>query len=176
MDDPNQPSDIRSAKPRRPRWVAWLRDIVLLLVIFAAVQWWQARSLVEGTAPPLVGLLVDGSPYQLPPQGEPVLVHFWATWCPVCRVEQDSIDNIAADRPVITVATTSGERDEVAAYLQAQGLSMPVLMDESGDIARRWGVNGVPATFVIDADGNIRYAGKGYSSEIGLRIRLWMAG
>ena len=76
---------------RRPRWFRWLRDIVLLLLIFAAVQWWQARNLVEGPAPPLVGHLADGSPYQLEATEGPFLVHFWASWCPICRLEQDSI-------------------------------------------------------------------------------------
>jgi thiol-disulfide isomerase/thioredoxin len=153
-----------------------VRDILLLLLVFAAVQWWQARDLAAGPAPPLVGLLLDGSPYQLDPAGGPILVHFWATWCPVCRLEEDSIARIAADLPTITVATTSGTSDEVAAYLAEQGLTMPVLLDEDGELARRWGVNGVPATFVIDREGRIRHAGKGYSTEIGLRLRMWLSG
>jgi len=164
-----------SQRLRRRRWPAWLRDIVLVLLVLAALQWWQARDLAAGPAPPLVGHLLDGTAYQLDPGAGPVLVHFWASWCPVCRLEQDSIAQIAADRAVITVATTSGTRDEVAAYLQEQVLRLPVLLDEDGELARRWGVNGVPATFVVDREGRIRHAGKGYSTEIGLRLRLWLA-
>jgi peroxiredoxin len=161
--------------PARRRWVSWARDIALLLLVIAAVQWWQSRDLAAGPAPPLVGHLLDGSAYQLSPATGPTLVHFWASWCPVCRLEQDSIASIASDRAVITVATTSGTRDEVAAYLAEHGLRIPVLMDEDGDLARAWGVNGVPATFVIDRDGGIRHAAKGYSTELGLRLRLWLA-
>ena len=160
---------------KRPRWLRWLRDIALVILVFAAIQWWQARNLVKGPAPPLVGHLVDGSPYQLIPAEGPLLVHFWASWCPVCRIEQDSIASIAADRPVMTVATTSGSAEEMAAYLNGHGLEMPVLMDEDGEIARGWGVNGVPASFIVDTDGNIRHASMGYASEVGLRIRLWLA-
>jgi len=176
MADAEQPDNRTASKSRRPRWVAWVRDIALLVVVLAIVQWWQARDLVAGPAPPLVGHLVDGSQYQLDPSDGPVLVHFWASWCPICRLEQDSIASIAGDRPVITVATTSGSREEVAAYLREHGLAMPVLLDEEGELARSWGVNGVPATFVVDRDGKIRHAGKGYSTEIGLRLRLWWAG
>lgn len=104
-----------------------------------------------------------------------MLVHFWASWCPVCRLEQDSIASIAGDRQVITVATTSGTAEEVAAYLAGEGLSMPVLLDEDGEIARRWGVSGVPATFIVNMAGDITHAGMGYSSEPGLRLRLWLA-
>lgn len=175
MADHTEPGNPKASKPRRPRWIAWLRDIVLLVVVLAAVQWWQARDLVVGRAPALVGHLIDGSNYQLDPADGPILVHFWASWCPICRLEQDSIASIAADRPVITIATTSGTRDEVAAYLRDNGLEMPVLLDEEGGLARSWGVSGVPATFVVDREGNIRHAGQGYSTEIGLRLRLWWA-
>lgn len=176
---PQQSPDSQAAQPgpsRKPRrWLRWLRDAVLLLIVFVAIQWWQARNLVEGKAPPLVGHLIDGSAYQLAVGEGPVLVHFWATWCPICKLEEDSIDSIAKDHRVITIATTSGSADEVSAYLTEQGLSMPVLLDEDGDIGRAWGVQGVPATFIVDQEGTIRHAAMGYSSEIGLRTRLWIA-
>lgn len=175
MQPGEQPAD-RPSPTRRRRALVWARDLLLLLLVFWAIQWWQARDLAAGPAPPLVGHLLDGSPYQLDPAEGPVLVHFWASWCPVCRLEEDSIASIAADLPTITVATTSGTSDEVAAYLVEQGLTMPVLLDEDGELARRWGVNGVPATFVVDREGKIRHAGKGYSTELGLRLRMWLAG
>ena len=162
--------------PRRARrWVRWVRDLLILLAIVVAVQWWQARDLAGGRAPPLVGLLVDGSPYQLETTEGPVIVHFWATWCPVCRLEQDNIASIAADGRVVTVATSSGSTEDVAAYLEDQGLAMPVVLDERGDIAQAWGVNGVPATFIVDRGGEIRSAHMGYATELGLRLRLWWA-
>lgn len=164
-----------SEDKRRPRWWRWLRDVLLLLLLFAAIQWWQARDLSSGPAPALVGHLSDGAPFQLDPAQGPTLVHFWASWCPICRLEQDSIASIAADKPVITVATTSGSPREVEDYLAEQGLRMPVLMDEDGEIARIWGVGGVPATFVVDTGGDISHAGMGYSSELGLRLRLWLS-
>ena len=159
----------------RPRWLRWLRDIVLLLLIFAAVQWWQARDLAAGLAPPLAGLLSDGREYRLSPADGPVLVYFWASWCPVCRLEQGNIEAIASDSEVITIATNSGSAAEVNAYLDEQGLGMKVLMDETGDIARHWGATGVPASFIVDRDGRIAYAGMGYATEIGLRARMWLA-
>ena len=52
---------------------------------------------------------------------------------------------------------------------------MPVLMDEDGEIARSWGVSGVPATFVVNTSGDISHAGMGYATELGMRLRLWLA-
>lgn len=160
----------------RRRWLRRARDLALLLLVVAAVQWWQSRHLVQDAAPPLVGLLVDGSPYQLAPQTGPTLVHFWAEWCPICRFEEGSIERIAKDHPAITIATSSGSSVEVQLYLDQQGLTMPVLIDEDGAIARGWGVYGVPATFIVDRDGQIVHASQGYSTELGLRLRLWWAG
>ena len=169
-----QPKQDQS-RVRRPRWLRWLRDIALLLLVFAGIQWWQARDLAAGPAPALVGLLSDGREYRLSPADGPVLVHFWASWCPVCRLEQNSIDSISSDREVITIAINSGSADEINAYLDEHGLGMRVLMDETGEIARHWGVAGVPASFIVDREGRIEYAGMGYATEIGLRVRLWLA-
>ncbi|MCB1773192.1 MAG: protein disulfide oxidoreductase [Gammaproteobacteria bacterium] len=170
-DTPGAEKDNR--KPRR--WLAWARDLALLAVAVVAVQWWQARDLAYGAAPPLVGHMLDGKPFQLEPEQGPYLVHFWAEWCPVCRLEQGSIAAIAADHPVITVATNSGTPTEVAAHLAREGVRFPVLMDETGAIARQWGVSGVPAAFIVGTDGVISHAGVGYSTEYGLRLRLWLA-
>ncbi len=160
---------------RRPSWWRWVRDISVLILILAAVHWWQSRGLAGGSAPPLNGLLTDGSPYQLVPADSPVLVHFWATWCPICRFEEAGIERIASDHEVITVATRSGSAEELTSYLDEQGLAMRVLVDQDGEIARRWGVSGVPASFVLDSRRQISYAGVGYTTEIGLRARLWLA-
>ncbi len=161
--------------PKR-RWWRWLRDIAAVLAVVALVQWWQARDAAQGPAPPLAGRLLDGGLAALEDyRGQPVLVHFWATWCPVCRFGEDAIERIARDHPVLTVATTSGTPDELSAYLANEGLSFAVLADEAGDLARSWGVHGVPASFVVDGDGRIAHATIGYSTEWGLRARLWLA-
>jgi len=159
-----------------PRWARWLRDILLILLLFAGLQWWQARDLRQGPAPALSGTDIHGHAQSLAQyRGQPVLVHFWATWCPICRMEEDAIDGLSADFPVITVATTSGSPAELAGYMQREGLGFPVVVDESGDLARQWGVVGVPTTYILDPKGNIAWAGQGYSTGLGLRIRLMLA-
>jgi peroxiredoxin len=63
----------------------------------------------------------------------------------------------------------------LAGYLEKQGLNFPVLADESGELAGQWGVVGVPATFIVDGRGDIAWAGMGYSTGPGLRLRLMLA-
>jgi thiol-disulfide isomerase/thioredoxin len=106
-----------------------------------------------------------------------VLVHFWASWCPVCRAEQSSIAAIAQDNQnVITIAMQSGTPEQVAAYMREQGIAFPVLNDPDGHIARAWGVHAVPVSFIIAPDGEIRFVEVGYTTQIGLRLRMWLAG
>jgi len=149
--------------------------VVLLLIL--GVRAWQQSGVASGPAPALTGVLLDGKTVTLAAYaGRPLLVHFWATWCPVCRAEQGSIDALAHDAAVITVAMQSGDREAVVQHLRKEALSFPVLNDPDGVIAAQWGVRAVPASFVVDGAGQIRYVEVGYTTGIGLRLRLWLAG
>jgi len=78
--------------------------------------------------------------------------------------------------PGIPGILQSGDAPEIRAELAAPGLSFPVVADPYGQIAGLWGVPGVPATFVLDAEGRIVYSTVGLSTETGLRARIWVAG
>ncbi len=158
----------------------WLRraiEALLVIALIAGIRAWQQRDIAGGAAPSLHGTLLDGKSFILPARpAQPVLVHFWATWCTVCRAEQGTIESIAHGNPnVITVAMQSGNRDEVVKHLGEQGLSFPVLNDQDGRISAAWGVRAVPASFIIDTGGQIRFVEIGYTTAIGLRLRLWLA-
>ena len=171
---PEADQDQPAARPRRFR--GWLVNIVLILVIFAGVQWWKARPLASGEAPSLAGETLDGTSLDLASyRGMPVLVHFWASWCPVCKAMDGAIDSIAADHRVITVAMQSGGTAEIGRFMADADLSFTVIPDPDGRIASLWGVPGVPASFVLDAAGRIAYSTIGISTEPGLRARLWGA-
>jgi len=149
----------------------------VLLVLILGIRAWQQSGTASGPAPALAGELLDGKPVALAAfAGKPVLVHFWATWCPICRAEQGSIDALARDVPVITVAMQSGSREEVIQFLRKETLSFPVLNDPDGVIAAQWGVRAVPASFIVDGAGQIRFLEIGYTTGVGLRLRLWLAG
>lgn len=163
---------------RIKKWRGYAINALLFVVLVAGIRIWQQRDMISGAAPALQGITLAGQPYQLSAHpAQPVLVHFWATWCSVCRAEQGSINAIAHDdASVITVAMQSGKPNEVARHMQQQGIDFPVLNDPDGSIARAWGVHAVPASFIIGTDGKIRFVEVGYTTEIGLRVRRWWAG
>lgn len=174
-----QPENTGAAKPSRKR--VWLRraiELAVVIVVIFGVRAWQQRDIVSGAAPALQGMLLDGKPLNMAAMqaGKPVLVHFWATWCPICKTEQDSIAALAGDNfNVVTVAMQSGSSESVARFMAEQKLGFPVLNDPDGATSAAWGVHAVPASFIIDGAGNIRFVEIGFTTEVGLRLRLWLA-
>jgi thiol-disulfide isomerase/thioredoxin len=167
-----------SSKQRTSKWRTIVIEVLLFIAVIAAVRAWQQRDMISGAAPALQGVTLAGQPYKLPSHPDhPVLVHFWATWCPVCRVEQGSIVAMAHDNlDVISIAMQSGKADEVAGYMREQGIAFSALNDPTGAISAAWGVHAVPASFIIAPDGQIRFVEVGYTTSLGLRLRLWLAG
>ena len=165
-----------TGRPRRRRWRGLLVNIAIVLVIFFGIQWFKSRPLASGAAPPRAAASVHGAAVDLADlRGAPVLVHFWATWCPTCKLEEGSIDAIAQDYQVVTVAMQSGSERDVAGYLRERGLRFDAIADPYGEIATAWGVPAVPSTFVVDADGQIHSRSVGYTPGVALRGRLWAA-
>jgi thiol-disulfide isomerase/thioredoxin len=153
-----------------------VRDAAIALAVVAALRAYQHRDMPKGNAPSLDGIDLEGRSASLGDyRGKPVLVHFWATWCGVCKAEQHNLDAVAADLPVLSVASQSGNAEVIGAYVREHGVVPRVIIDEESALARRFGVHAFPATFVIDAEGEIRHVEVGYTTELGLRARMWLA-
>lgn len=165
-----------SGSRRKRRWRRVLVQALMVTAIFGFVRFWQLRDLTRGPAPEIVAQTLAGEKVRLSAmRGRPVLVHFWASWCPVCRMEEQGIHAIAADHAVLTVALETATPQEMRRYVLRKGLSFPVIRDAQGAIGAEYGVSGVPASFVVDSAGIIRFAEVGYTTEWGLRARLWLS-
>jgi len=149
-------------------------QLIFILLIYFAIQYWKSLDDIRGAAPVIKAVDLDGNKIDLRQyRNKPVLVHFWATWCPVCQFENSNIESLAADYQVVTIASWSGDEFQVKEYLKKENIKMPVIVDDTAEWASLYSVKSVPASFFVDASGEIQFIEKGYTSEAGLRLRLW---
>ena len=104
-------------------------------------------------------------------QGKVVFLNFWATWCGPCKSEMPEIQQLyekyglnEEDLVVLGVANPVTEeapgnadksREEIEAFLEENGYTFPVVMDETGQVLANYGISAFPTTFMIDAEGNL---------------------
>jgi cytochrome c biogenesis protein CcmG/thiol:disulfide interchange protein DsbE len=94
-------------------------------------------------------------------KGKVLFVHFWASWCEVCKQEMPTVNTLAADMAsnpnfmMIPVLYNDSPQNG-AAYMNAMGYSFPVYTDIGGTEAKNFGVTGVPETYIVDKKGVLR--------------------
>lgn len=176
--EPNPPHNkarAHNSGTRRGRLRRLGLELLVIVAIVLALQAYLKRDMALGTAPEFSAERLDGQTVSLNDYaGAPMVLHFWATWCGICRLEQGMIETLARDHPVLTIAMASGSAAEVQAYLAEHGLRFAVINDPHRALAERYGVPAVPATFVINGDGDIRFRVRGLATGPGLRLRLWL--
>ena len=144
-------------------------------MLFWAVLAWQGRDLLEGgrLAPPLTLQTLEGARFDLAElRGHKAVVAFWAPWCSVCKVEMPTLRKLAADLvPVVSVALAYPDRASVERFADEHAEGLPVLLGTE-QTADDWSVQAYPTLYVVDEEGRIEHAVVGYTTAIGLRLRL----
>lgn len=95
-------------------------------------------------------------------RGQPVLLNFWASWCPPCRAEMPEIEDVYNDFRdqgfvVLAVNATNQDNPSLAiAFTEEHNLTFPILLDADGSVSQRYRVHSLPTSFFIDRFGNIQ--------------------
>ena len=113
--------------------------------------------------------------------GKPVILNFWASWCPPCRSEMPDFESVyqelGGEIQFMMVNLTDGQRETVDAakqYILDEGFTFPVFFDANREGASAYGVMSIPTTIFIDSNGKIAGTETGAISETALRNRIDM--
>jgi thiol-disulfide isomerase/thioredoxin len=109
--------------------------------------------------------------------GHVVVLNFWATWCAPCKEELPSLQTLHDIRDANTLVLAVNVREpslRVARYVQATGLTVPVLLDPKGELAKRWGVTVFPTTVLLAPDGQARWRVMGDVDWSGSEAHRWL--
>ncbi|MCI0521050.1 MAG: TlpA family protein disulfide reductase [Chloroflexi bacterium] len=170
-----------------------LQTYALLILLAAAV--WIAYSRVPGDGRAAGGAELPHAGFSAPlfslatPQGglvtladlrgRPVIINFWATWCPPCREEMPALQEVyaaykAQGLEILAVnATNQDDPAQAAAFAAEYGLAFPILLDMQGEVAGQYQIQSFPTTFFINSQGVIQEVViGGPMAEALLRVRV----
>jgi peroxiredoxin len=153
----------------------------LALGVILAITAWQTRHLVSaGTRAPAFDLrALDGQHVSLASlRGKRVLVHFWATWCGVCRMELGALSAVHAtlspDEALISIAADADDEPKVRAFVAEHDLPYRVLLG-TDEVVRAFRVGAFPTNYYLDGEGNIKSSTVGMSTRLAMRARMALA-
>jgi thiol-disulfide isomerase/thioredoxin len=115
--------------------------------------------------------LIDGSIYNNK-KDKPLVLHFWTTSCPACRLEAPNIETISKKYEVLSIAVNSASDQNIKTYMHNNGLSFNVYNDQKARWSTAYKIEAFPTTFIYDAKGKLRFTEVGYTTTAGLIARL----
>jgi thiol-disulfide isomerase/thioredoxin len=130
-----------------------------------------AETLVGKPAPPVKLENLDGKDVSplIDHKGNVIVLDFWATWCPPCREGLPHLDELYKQKQEaglkVFALDLQEDKDTVKKFIEEKKLSLPVLLDEKGDVAGRYLVQGIPQTVVIGKDGTVKGVFVGFGPE-----------
>ncbi|QSZ42420.1 redoxin domain-containing protein [Sulfurimonas aquatica] len=148
----------------------------IFITIFAnIISLYKSQSLNSSPLEIKEFTLLDSSKYT-PPTSKPILIHFWATWCPTCKLEASNIQTLSEHFEVLTVAVNSGESYDIKQYMDENEYNYKVVNDSTTILSSSFNIVGLPTTFIYDKEKNLLFSEVGYSSTLSLYLKMLWAG
>ena len=102
-------------------------------------------------------------------KGQTVLLDFWASWCPPCVESLPHLGRLYGqqqDGVKVLAINLMEDKAQVASFAKAQNINIPILLDSSGDVARKYDVSSIPQTVLIGPDGQVKKVFVGFGPDM----------
>ena len=151
----------------------WSLLLALIMILSLSACAGEGKEVTETTesgsaeefepAPDFTVYDKDGNTIKLSDMtGTPVVLNFWASWCSPCKAEMPEFDEIAKEYAgkvaFMMVDLTDGvqeTQEKAQAFIDSMGYTFPVYFDKDSDAAYKYGIQSIPTTIFIDANGNL---------------------
>ena len=144
---------------------------LMLFVVSNVLSYIRKPELSSNQLPQIEAQLLDGTQFSVK-KGKPLVLHFWATWCPTCKLEASNIESVSKEYEVLTIAVNSGDDAQLKGYMNEKELTFKVVNDKEGKWAQQFNIEAYPTTFIYDAKGELKFSEVGYTTTAGLLGRL----
>ena len=168
---------IKQWKTKLKHWAKELATTALLIFIIAnAISFFRSPELQDKNLPEITSKLTNQNLFSTTEyKNKPLLIHFWATWCPTCKLEASNIQSLSQSFNVVSIAVKSGSDNEINNYLKEHNLDFNVINDKDAILAKQFFVQAYPTTFIYNKQNSLSFSEVGYTSTIGLYLRMWWA-
>jgi cytochrome c biogenesis protein CcmG/thiol:disulfide interchange protein DsbE len=166
--------------------IGLLTGISLGALVLLSGPGWGDRA--DRRLPPVIGgpvkgielTLTNGKTIEISSlSGKPVILNFWATWCPPCKEEMPLLEKYAnryPDELVIIGVNYVEDQDVVQRYIAGHNITFPIALDKTGNVSDLYFVRSFPMTFFVDKDGVLRAQHIGLLSDDVMKKYLELIG
>ncbi len=150
----------------------YLKEIIsfaiILIVASNLFSFYNGRNLNSSVLNISSVELLDKKNFEID-ESKPILIHFWATWCPVCKIEASNIQIISENFQVLSIAVDS---KNIQNYLDENEVSFRTINDKNGKLAKHFNISVFPTTIIYSKNQEMIFSEVGYTSTWGLWLRM----
>ena len=148
----------------------FIKFSIIFVLLLNLISYYKSQDLNKNKLQYDSFILINKDEYKIS-NDKPLLIYFWATWCPICNLQSQNIQRMSKYYEVITIVPQEN-LGKIEEYMKKNNLTFKVVNDESGLISQNFNISSFPTTLIYDNEKNLKFSDVGYTSTIGLYVRM----